>query len=139
MRQNQIPALLCLVLAGLFSVACGSPNSPTSSDSNRVATRVAEEIAVASTLTALAPVGEKPAALTSTAVVSSDTAPTTQAAEPSPPQAPTETVAPPNATQPPITTTEPTSAPLAASCRVISAGLTCAPALAPSTPHRSLG
>ena len=127
MRQNRIPAMLCLVLVGLLAVACGGPNGPTPSESNRVATRVAEELAVVSTLTALAPANEKPAAPTSTAVASTDTAPTTQAAEPTPPQAPTEAAAPPNATQPPITTTEPTSAPLAASCRVISAGLNLRP------------
>ena len=93
MRQNQIPAMLCLVLVGLLAVACGSPNSPTPSESNRVATRVAEELAVVSTLTALAPANEKPAAPTSTAVVSTDTAPPTQAAEPTPVQAATHATA----------------------------------------------
>ena len=127
MRQNRILAILCLAFVGLLAVACGGPNGPTPSESNRVATRVAEELAVVSTLTALAPANEKPAAPTSTAVASTDTAPTIQAAEPTPPQAPTEAAAPPNATQPPITTTEPTSAPLAASCRVISAGLNLRP------------
>jgi len=71
-----------------------------------VATRVAEEIAVAATLTALAPAGEKPSPPTSTAVVATATAPPTPTAELGPVLAPTEAPAPP-----------------AASCRVISAGL----------------
>jgi hypothetical protein len=102
--------MLGLVLIGLLAAACGSPNSPTSSESNRVATRVAEEIAVASTLTALAPANEKPAAPTPTAVVAAATAPPAQTAEPTSPQAPTEVAAPPNA-----------------SCRVISAGVNLRP------------
>ena len=90
MRQNQMPAMLCLVLVGLLAAACGSPGNPTPEESNRVATRVAEELAVASTLTALAPTGEKPPAPASTAVVSIATAPPTRAAGPTPVQAPTE-------------------------------------------------
>ena len=123
MQPSRMRIALGMVLVGLLSTACGGTNSPPPSEANRVATRVAEELAVASTLTALAPAGEKPAAPTATDVVSTDTAPTTQVVEPTPPQAPTEAAAPPNATQPPITTTEPTSAPPAASCRVIAAGL----------------
>ena len=127
MRQNLITATLSLALLGLLSTACGSPNSPTPSESNRVATRVAEEVAVAATLTALAPTGEKPSTPTSSGVVSPATAPPTQAAEPTSTQAPTETAAPLSATQPPASTAAPTAAPPAASCRVISAGVNLRP------------
>lgn len=112
MRQSQITVTLCLVLVGLLSVACGSPSSPTPSESNRVATRVAEELAVAATLTALVPAEDQRAAPTSRAVVSAATA-----------QPPTEAAAPSNATQPPVST----EAPTAASCRVSSAGLNLRP------------
>jgi hypothetical protein len=116
MRQNQIPAMLCLVLVGLLAAACGSPNNPTSSESNRVATRVAEEIAVAATLTALVPAGDQPAAPVSTAAVSADTTPATQPVESVATQVPTEAAAPSSTPQP-----------SAASCRVISAGLNLRP------------
>ena len=106
MRQNQITVTLCVVLVGLLSTVCGSSGNPTPAEPDRVATRVAEGIAVAATLTALAPVGEKPPAPTSPGVASPTTAPPTPSAELTPVLAPTETGAPP-----------------AASCRVISAGL----------------
>jgi hypothetical protein len=127
MRRNLIAAMLSLALLGLLATACGSPDSPTPSESNRVATRVAEEVAVAATLTALAPPGEKPPTPTSTGGVSPATAPPTQAPAPSSTQAPTEATAPLSATQPPASTATPIAEPPAASCRVISAGLNLRP------------
>jgi hypothetical protein len=106
MRQNQIPAMFCLVMVSLLAAACGSPGNPAPAEPDRVATRVAEELAVAATLTASAPAKDQPAAPAPTANISRDTAPPTQPAEPDSTQAPTEAAAPP-----------------AASCRVISTGL----------------
>ena len=118
MRPSRMSVALGLVLISLLSAACGGASSPTPSESNRVATRVAEELAVAATLTALAPSGDKPDAPTLTAVVPADTAPPTQTTEPTPEQPPTEVAA-----QAPGGTTAPTAAPPAASCRVVTAGL----------------
>ena len=67
MRQNQIPAMFCLVLVSLLAAACGSPGNPTPAEPDRVATRVAEELAVAATLTASAPAKDQPAAPAPTA------------------------------------------------------------------------
>ena len=127
MRHNLIAATLSLALLGLLAAACGSSNSATPSESNRVATRVAEEIAVAATLTALAPIGDESSTPTSSQVASAATAPLTQPAEPTSTPAATETAAPPSATQPPASAEAPTAAPPAASCRVTSAGLNLRP------------
>ena len=115
MRQSQMGVVLCLMLVGLLSAACGGSNSPTSSETNRVATRVAEEISVAATLTALAPRAAAPPALQTRATTST---PTLAAIEPAVPSA---------ATQAPASTAAPTDAPPAASCRVITAGLNLRP------------
>jgi len=98
MRQKHMTVLVCLMLVGLLSAACGGSGNPTPNEPDRVATRVAEAIAVAATLTALAPTGDQPAV---PAVTSNATGEATS---------PTEAAAPP-----------------AASCRVISAGLNLRP------------
>jgi hypothetical protein len=112
MRQNRISVTLLLVLVGLLTAACGNPGSPSPTESDRVATRVAEEIAVGATLTGVVPAVNKLFTPCGRAVA---VAPTTPPAELTPPQAPTEAAAPP------------TEAPPAASCRVISAGLNLRP------------
>ena len=114
MRQSQMVVVFCLVFIGLLSTACGGSNSPASSEANRVATRVAEELSVAATLTALAPPGEKPTTPAPTDIVAEVTAPPAQTAVATPAQIATEV-------------TVPTHAPPAASCRVITAGLNLRP------------
>jgi hypothetical protein len=114
MRQRQMVVMFCLVFIGLLSTACSGSNSPASSEANRVATRVAEELSVAATLTALAPPGEKPTTPTPTTIVAEVTAPPAQTAVATPVQIATEVTAP-------------TGAPPAASCRAITAGLNLRP------------
>ena len=114
MRQSQMVVISCLVFIGLLSTACSGSNSPASSEANRVATRVAEELSVAATLTALAPPGEKPTTPAPTDTVAAVTAPPAQTAVATPAQIATEVTAP-------------TDAPPAASCRVITAGLNLRP------------
>jgi hypothetical protein len=127
MRQNRMSTALGLLLVGLLAAACGSPSNPTPSESNRVATRVAEEVAVAATLTALAPAGKQSVSPTTTTPAQVASAPPTQAAEPPKVPSPTEAATPPSAMQPPVSTETPTQAPPAVSCRVISAGLNLRP------------
>jgi hypothetical protein len=111
-----------LVMVGLLLAACGGP-SPDASETDRVATRVAEELAVTMTLTAVAPPPtEVPTAVpvepTATAAVPTDTAVPPTAVSTEAPQAtpvptntpvPTETpVSAPTDTPPP----EPTATPI---------------------------
>jgi|WetSurMetagenome_2_1015567.scaffolds.fasta_scaffold34696_2 hypothetical protein len=110
MRQNQIPAMFCLVLVSLLAAACGSTANPTPTEPDRVATRVAENLAVAATLTALVPAGNQPVTPAATAAFSTDTSSPTQPVASASAQVPTEAAVPP-----------------AASCRVISAGLNLRP------------
>jgi hypothetical protein len=97
-----------LVLVGLLLAACGGP-SPDAPEPDRVATRVAEELAVAMTLTAVAPPPTEaptvtPVEPTATAVVPTDTAvpPTAVSTE-----QPTETPVPTNTPVPAPTDTPP--------------------------------
>lgn len=125
MRQSQIGVVLCLVLVGLLSAACSGSPSPTPSEANRVATRVAEELSVAATLTALAPPGEQPIAPAE--IVAAATVPPALTAAPTPAEIVVEVTAPLTATQAPASTAAPTDAPPAASCRVLTAGLNLRP------------
>lgn len=85
MRNQILRALVYAVLSGLALAACGAPAATPEPD--RVATRVAEELAVAATLTAAAPPATQP--------------PLTNTIEPTAPQ-PTDT---PEPTQPPLSPT----------------------------------
>jgi hypothetical protein len=93
-----------LVMVGLLLAACGGP-SPDASETDRVATRVAEELAVAMTLTAVAPPPtEVPVEPTATVVVPTDTAvPSTVVTT----EQPTEAPAPTNTPAPAPTDTPP--------------------------------
>jgi len=102
-----------LVMVGLLLAACGGP-APNAPEADRVATRVAEELAVAMTLTAVAPPTEAPTATpvepTATTLVPTDTAvpPTAVSTE-----QPTETPAPTNTPVPAPTDTPPPPPPTA--------------------------
>jgi hypothetical protein len=91
MKGKRSISLVSLAVAGLLVAACGGAAAPAEPEPDRVATRVAEELAVAATLTAAAP--------PPTAEPTSAPAPT----EVPPPDAPVD------ATQPPADT--PTSPP----------------------------
>ena len=119
MKPSRIVVLLGLMLVGLLAAACGGAASPSAGvEPDRVATRVAEDLAVAATLTALTPPKDQPTASAPAEV-------TVAAAEV------TFTAAPPTVTEAPASTAEPTTAPTeappAASCRVVTAGLNLRP------------
>lgn len=109
-----------LVLGGgltLLLAACGAADEPVPPpEPDRVATRVAEEQAVAATLTAAAPA----APTTAASATATRSAPPTQAPSPTPaepgdatatPLPATATAPPPTATAPPATATSPPSRP----------------------------
>jgi hypothetical protein len=73
MKGRRSILLVTLVVAGLLVAACGGAAAPTEPEADRVATRVAEELAVAATLTAAAPEATQPPA--DTAVPPTDTPP----------------------------------------------------------------
>jgi hypothetical protein len=106
MHRHRLIHIPGLILIGLFLVACGT------SEPDRVATRVAEDLAVAATLTAVA--SSPTEAADATAVVPTDTPapPTPTQAQPptdTPPPPPTDTPLPaPTDTPPP----EPTATPI---------------------------
>jgi hypothetical protein len=83
MNKNSLIHMFCLIFVGLLLVACGA--QPPTEEPDRIATRVAEEKAVAATLTADALLSQPPP--TSTPV------PPTATAIP-----PTDTPIPPTAT-----------------------------------------
>jgi hypothetical protein len=52
MEKKRVKAIFSLIVVGLFVVACGTSAQPEVAEPDRVATRVAEDLAVAATLTA---------------------------------------------------------------------------------------
>jgi hypothetical protein len=115
MNRNSLIHVFCLIIVGLLLVACGA--QPPAEEPDRIATRVAEEKAVAATLTADALLSQPPptpAAVpsTATAIAPTDTPipPTATSEEPAADTpAPTDTPAPaPTNTPPP----EPTPTPI---------------------------
>lgn len=90
MHNQVFRALVCVVLSGLALAGCGSATATPEPD--RVATRVAEELAVAATLTAAAPPATQP--------------PPTDTSEPTAPPPPSDTPAPTQPPPPPTPTPE---------------------------------
>ena len=122
MNTNNLIRVSILVFVALLLAACGAP-APDASETDRVATRVAEEMAVAMTLTAAAPAPTEaptatPAEPTATIVVPTDTPPPPTAVSTEAPQAtpvPTDTPVPvpTNTPVPPPTNTPPPPEPTA--------------------------
>jgi hypothetical protein len=114
MNKNSLIHMFCLIFVGLLLVACGA--QPPTEEPDRIATRVAEEKAVAATLTADAllsqpPPTSTPVPPTATAIPPTDTPipPTATSEEPAadtpvptdtPAPAPTDTPPPPPAPTP---------------------------------------
>ena len=120
MRRNQTSVALGLMLIGVIAVACGGGTPQTAPEPDRVSTRVAEDLAVAATLTALAPRGD------ATPVTQTQTVEATPA-QPAPATDAIATALPLPATLTPAGTIAPTSPPPAESCRVVTAGLNLRP------------
>jgi hypothetical protein len=104
MRTKRSLSILLLMTVGLLLVACGG------SAPDRVATRVAEDLAVAATLTASVPTAPVAPSATALAATATDT----------PLPVPTNTAAPlPSDTQPPPTATAPQPSPTPISIAVL--------------------
>ena len=103
MKGKRSILLIALALLGLLVAACGGSAAPAGSEPDRVATRVAEELAVAATLTAAVP---PPTAEPTSAPALSDVPPTDAPVEATRPPAdtsappPTDTPVPPPADTP---------------------------------------
>jgi hypothetical protein len=109
MNRNSLIHVFCLIVVGLLLVACGA--QPPAEEPDRIATRVAEEKAVAATLTADASLSQPPPTSTpvpptATAIPPTDTPvpPTATSVEPpadTPAPVPTDTPLPPPPTPTP--------------------------------------
>ncbi len=117
MRRIQRSLVLCLMLIGVLATACGGNTHQTAVEPDRVGTRVAEELSVSATLTALAPRENAPP-VTQTRTAEATPAP------PTPALASIATTSPPTTT---ADTIPPTGPPSAASCLVVTAGLNLRP------------
>jgi hypothetical protein len=120
MRRIQTSVALFLLLTGVLTAACGGSTPLTASEPNRVDTRVAEELSVAATLTALAP---RTDALQASPTRAAELTP----AQPAPTLAAIAPVSPPTAPPAPASAIPPTDLPPAASCLVVTAGLNLRP------------
>ncbi len=102
MKKSRAVPLLCLAFVAVFAVACGTQAPPTQSAADRVATRVAEELAIAATLTA------RPSQPTAIPPSSAPPSPTPPPPAPEPTRAqntPTAVARPPSPTPIPPTAT----------------------------------
>ena len=106
MNRDSLIHMFCLIVVGLLLAACGAP-SPTE-EPDRIATRVAEEKAVAATLTADASLSQPPPTPTPVPSAAEGPVPPTATAIP-----PTDTPIPPTATseEPAADTPVPTDTP----------------------------
>jgi hypothetical protein len=107
MKQNQVIGMLCLAFAAILVTACGAQAPTPDGSADRIATRVAEDLAVAATLTARAP-QSTPVPVSPSPVPARPT----ETLAPTPPaDTPTATARPLSPTPVPATPTKPAAQP----------------------------
>lgn len=106
MKGKRTILLITLAVVGLLAAACGGSTAPAEPEPDRVATRVAEELAVAATLTAAAPAPPASTDVPPTDAPVEATQPADTAVLPTDtPPPPADTPVPPTDTPPPPTPT----------------------------------